>query len=201
MLREWQIAYLSNINVAKSRELLRLDNVERELWETWAKSQGDIVESQKTVITGKNDSGASDEEEIEAEVEEMNAELEGVDEQDGVMVKERGREKRRKRPPMPGKQGSMSGSREFVRVRTFEKRTSSYGDIKILEMILKVIELRSKILGIVTAQADVNVNWRIEAKRQGYDPDEVLADMQQKYLDAGGDDGDGAVDGEFVASG
>lgn len=200
MLRDWQISYLSDMNKAKTRELLKLDNVERELWETWGKSQEDIVEYQKTVVIGKNDQNPEDDEDVQAELEDIDRDLSSRDtksDEDGTVFRQKEKTSKRK-TPKPGASGSMSQGKGFVRTRIYEKRTSSYGDIRIIEMVLKTIELRAKILGIVSNKSDVNVNWRIQAKQQGYDPDEVLADFQQKYMDSEQQQlGDGTIEGEF----
>lgn len=195
-LRAWQLSYLDDTNTAKIRELLKLDHVEQELWDTWEKSQEDIIEYQQTVVIGKNDPST---EEIEAEEEEIEAALEGGFDENGRAIREKKAKKVRKgagkRIPGGGEPGSQSAGKGFTRTRIFEKRISSYGDIRILEQIRLTIEMRAKILGLITNRSKVDVSWRKEAEKLGLDPTKVIDDITQRFIEEGMAKGNGGGEG------
>ena len=52
--KRWQASALIDFNAAKARELARVDNLEREYWETWERSK----EQKESTLTKRVDAGA-----------------------------------------------------------------------------------------------------------------------------------------------
>jgi hypothetical protein len=182
LLRDWQLTYLSDINKAKVRELVKLDHAESELWEAWAASKQDVVETQQTTILGRNDRDP-DEDKIEAAINK-------VPDHEGIQFKQGGLLSKKVQPEA-GQAGSQSRGKGFVRTKFYEKRRSTYGDIRIIEQIRLIIEMRAKILGLITTKSAVDVSWRKEAEKAGLDPDEIYDTMTESFLQRGmklGDD-------------
>lgn len=181
----WQETYLDNINQAKLRELALIDKVEKALWASFEKSLRDITEIHRVRVVGKNDKTQTPEETGENSEPEDPASRKNVDalaqELKGISGKKRGMLK-----------GIWNQGRGFVRERTSTKTMTTYGDTTILERILKCVELRSKILGIITNKTSVSVSWRKDAEREGYDPDELFAQTVEFFQTRRA-----ALDGEF----
>jgi len=164
----WRLAYLGDMNDMKVRELKKIDKVEMALWMAWDKSLMDIVETQNTTVTGINDTNGKDEENSE----------EGEQEEQKVELNKRGRPK------------TLYGQgKGFRRTRFYEKRVTTHGDTNILVQVLACVELRSKILGLITNKVSVSRDWRKEAEDMGFDPQEIIDGFREKIIDAAVDRG------------
>lgn len=65
-------------------------------------------------------------------------------------------------------------------------KTAGYGDDRYLKGIERCIAQRCKILGI--GENRVTVNWKIEARNAGFDPDRMFEDMKQRIIDVAASD-------------
>ena len=189
----WQLAYLADMNQAKLRELKQIDRVEKALWMAWDRSLMDVVEVERTKIIGLNDTdGKDDGNEIDDEVKEQENWKKmppGTTMEDAYKEVEKAQKAYntdggRKKGSGASRRGLWAQGKGFVREKEYEKRTTTYGDTRILEQVLRCIELRSKILGIITNKSSVSLSWKKDAEEMGIDPEELVNGFRERIMDA-----------------
>jgi len=81
-----------------------------------------------------------------------------------------------------GKQGGISNYRRDKKVEYVER---GVGNEKYLRGIERCIELRSRILGLfVEKKATLTFSWREKAQEEGIDPDRIVDDIAQQFIDS-----------------
>lgn len=75
------------------------------------------------------------------------------------------------------------GKQAYSRVKTITKKEQRDPNAVYLEGVRWCIQKRCEIFGL-NAPTTVNVNWRKQAEEAGLDPDAVLSDIEQQFVDA-----------------
>lgn len=71
----------------------------------------------------------------------------------------------------------------FERTKTLTKKETRVGDVRFLEGVERCVAKRCQILGLEAAR-NVNINWRKQAEEQGINPEEVVSEIAQQFIDA-----------------
>lgn len=161
LLNRWQTTYLENINSAMVEELTKLNNLESTYWEAWLNSLKNKETIEEFKVTGSDGSGEEKEGEKKEEEKRGEADVDGEN----------------------GKKKSMRKKGAFIREKRFVRVEGSYGDVNFLMGIERCIEKRCKILGLFQDTRTININWRDEARKEGYDPDEIVDGMAQVIIE------------------
>lgn len=75
------------------------------------------------------------------------------------------------------------GKQAYSRVKTITKKSRRDPNAVYLEGIRWCVQKRCEIFGL-NAATNVNINWRKQAENQGLDPEAVLNDIEQQFIDA-----------------
>ena len=169
LLRLWQEHYLENINQMMVAELEKLSHLEGVYWEAWERSLQNKEIRERFKVTGKD---------LPAEDMVLDEAIEDKKSKDGIVENQvSGIEK--------GGRKSMRKKGGFSREKEFERVEGSYGDVNFLMGIERCIEKRCKILGLFQDPSKtININWREEARRDGFDPDEIIDVIAQEFITA-----------------
>lgn len=119
----WLESSLVDFNHMKAKELARLDEVEKELWDAWERSKANFVSTEETEHQGQ------------------------VPLRAGIVV-------------------------DITDRTTKRKEEERLGDLTIMQTIIKVIDMRCKLLGLMEAQRYI-VDWRTEARAVGWSEKQV----------------------------
>jgi len=149
MRRAWRERMSGDIAESRAHELLKLDEAERSLWESWRLSQGGQI--------------------VERESEEHTRARRPLDEDDG------------------GEGDDVGAPLQLSRTIKERTRASKPGDAKYMELILRVIDQRIKLLGLADdkgkgsgAQGNtvhVSIDWTMIAQGGPAKPDPIEAEI------------------------
>ncbi len=85
----------------------------------------------------------------------------------------------------------------YTRGRVNKRTQTGRGDAKYLDIVLKCVNQRCRILGVY-APDKIDVSWRDEALKAGLDPEQVHNELVEQFVGAaklGGTGGSGSVEG------
>lgn len=178
---EYKAERLEVLDVVKQRDLARLDALERQAWVGWFRSLKDKVQvKEEDTAEGPGlvpVDGDGDEDEEWEDRDGRGSDLVWGDIGGGVVALD----------GETGTEGRIDGRVELVPTKRKRevKRTGQSGNPAFLEVVLKCMERRAKLLGLdQPMRIDIEMELRLEAERHGLDPDDVVAEAEAVMAEA-----------------